>query len=87
MDSHPKKKKVQSKSEIKPRSRRWQRSIQFILYTKQKQTKPHYPTLQYRGVYQKKKKPNTEQKRNQIQSKPNPRPRANQTHGGAQLAP
>ena len=29
----------------------------------------------------KKKKPNTEQKRNQIQSKPNPRPRANQTHG------
>ena len=69
MDSHPKKKKVQSKSEIKPRSRRWQRSIQSILYTKQKQTKPHYPTLQCRGVYRKKKetkyrakkKPNTEQ--------------------------
>ena len=81
MNSHPKKKKKkkkkkkQSKSEIKPRSRRWQRSRQSILYTKQKQIKPHYPTLQYRGVYQKKKKPNTEQKRNKIQSKketPNP---------------
>ena len=43
-----------------------------LLYTKQKQIKPHYPTLQYRGVYQKKKetkyrakeKQNTEQKRN-----------------------
>ena len=73
MDSHPKKKKkpVQSKSEINPRSRHWQRKPNTI-YTKQKQTKPHYPILQYRLVYQKKKNP--------IQRKPNPRPRANQTH-------
>ena len=47
----------------KPLSRRWQRSIQSILYTKQKQTKPHYPTLQYRGVYRKKKE--TKYKANQ----------------------
>ena len=84
MDSHPKKKKkkkLQSKSEIKPRSRRWQRSIQSILYTKQKQTKPHYPTLQYRGVYQKKKK------RNQIQSKKETKYRANQTPNPEQTKP
>ena len=57
----PKKKKkpVQSKLEINPRSRHWQRKPNTI-YTKQKQTKPHYPILQYRFVYQKKKKPNTE---------------------------
>ena len=81
MDSHPKKKKkkVQSKSEIKPWSRRWQRSIQSILYTKQKQTKPHYPTLQYRGVYQK--------KRNQIQSKKETKYRANQTPDLEQTKP
>ena len=73
MDSHPKKKKtVQSKSEINPRSRRWQRKPNTV-YTKQKQTKPHYPILQYRFFYQKKKNP--------IQRKPNPRPRANQTLG------
>ena len=81
MDSHPKKKKVQSKSEIKPRSRRWQRSIQSILYTKQKQTKPHYPTLQYRGVYRKKKK------KNQIQSKKETKYRANQTPDLEQTKP
>ena len=60
MDSHPKKKKkekekpVQSKSEINPRSRCWQRKPNTV-HTKQKQTKPHYPILQYRLVYQKKK--------------------------------
>ena len=71
-----KKKPIQSKLEIKPRSRCWQRKPNpNTVYTEQKQTKPHYPILQYRGVYQKKKK------KNPIQSKPNPRPRANQTHG------
>ena len=78
MDSHPKKKKtVQSKSEINPRSRRWQRKPNTV-YTKQKQTKPHYPILQYKFVYQKKKK---KKKKTPIQRKPNPRPKANQTHG------
>ena len=69
-----KKNPVQSKSEINPRSRRWQRKPNTV-HTKQKQTKPHYPILQYRFVYQPKKK------KNPIQRKPNPRPRANQTHG------
>ena len=82
MDSHPKKKnnKANQKSNHGHVVGRDQDSL---LYTKQKQIKPHYPTLQYRGVYQKKEtkyrakeKQNTEQKRN-------PKPRANQTHGGA----
>ena len=73
MDSHPKKKEklVQSKLEINPRSRCWQRKPNTV-HTKQKQTKPHYPILQYRFVY-KKKKPNTEKTKPQTQSKPNPR--------------
>ena len=49
MDSHPKKKKkkkpVQSKLEINPRSRRWQRKPNTV-HTKQKQTKPN-PITQY----------------------------------------
>ena len=72
MDSYPKKKKkpIQSKSEINPRSRRWQRKPNTV-YTKQKQTKPHYPILQYKFVFLK-KNPNTEQTKPQTQSKPNP---------------
>ena len=75
MDSHPKKQKekpVQSKSEINPRSRRWQRKPNTV-HTKQKQTKSHYPILQYKFVYQQKKKPNIEKTKPQTQSKLNPR--------------
>ena len=43
---------------------------------KANQTKPHYPILQYKFVYQKIKKIKTP-----IQRKPNSRPKANQTQG------
>ena len=75
MDSHPKK-KIKKNNRANQKSNHGHvvgRDQDSLLYTKQKQIKPHYPTLQYRGVYQKKKKEtkyrakekqNTEQKRN-----------------------
>ena len=80
MDYHPKIKKNKKNNRANQKSNHGHvvgRDQDSLLYTKQKQIKPHYPTLQYRGVYKKKKKkPNTEQKRNKIQSKketPNPK--------------
>ena len=55
----------------------------YTLYKAKANQTPLPNTAIQRCLSKKKKKPNTEQKRNQIQSKPNPRSRANQTHGGA----
>ena len=83
MDSHPKKKK-------KNQYRANQKSIHGHVVGRENQiqsiqskSKPN-PITQYCNTYFfiKKKK-----KKNPIQRKPNPRPRANQTHGEAQLAP
>ena len=89
MDSHPKKKKKYRANQKSNHGHVVGRD-QYNLYSIQSKSKPN-PITQHCNtevfIEKKKKKPNTEQKRNQIQSKPNPRPRANQTHGGAQLAP
>ena len=87
MDSHQKKKKktIQSKSKINPRSRRWQRKPN-IVYTEQKKTKPHYPILQYKFVYPKKKK--TQYRANQTPNPEKTKPTVRRSHRSqAQLAP
>ena len=83
MDSHPKKRKKKNQYRANQKSIHGhvvgkENQIQSI----QSKRKPN-PITQYCNTYffiQKKKK-------NPIQRKPNPRPRANQTHGEAQLAP
>ena len=86
MDSHPKKNK--NKKKIKKKTSAEQIRNQSTVTSlaektkyspykaKANQTKPHYPILQYKFVYQKIKKIKTP-----IQRKPNSRPKANQTQG------
>ena len=90
MDYHPKK-KIKKNNRANQKSNHGHvvgRDQDSLLYTKQKQIKPHYPTLQYRGVYQKKKRNQIQSKREtKYRAKKKPQtPRANQTHGGAATA-
>ena len=90
MDYHPKK-KIKKNNRANQKSNHGHvvgRDQDSLLYTKQKQIKPHYPTLQYRGVYRKKKRNQILSKREtKYRAKKKPQtPRANQTHGGAAIA-
>ena len=81
MDSHPKKKKKNLyKANQKSNHGHVVGKDQYSLYSIQSKSKPN-PITQYcnTDLFIKKKK-------NPIQRKPNPRPRANQTHGGAATA-
>ena len=79
MDSHPKKKK--STEQIRNQTTVTSLAEINTVYTlyKAKANQTPLPNTAIQRCLQ-------EKKRNQIQSKPNPRPRANQTHGGAATA-